>query len=259
MTWVETETRNFAARHEEDDTEDVAQVLEMLEGTREQIAPAFPRMPGATNVVVHASDIALRAAQPMVPIMRRVTSPAARRYIVGWTERDTLHVLSPRLLEARTTSQQDSRQVGLLAPAALYCQIIVGYNSELLPPPFSARTLRNVLRWSWLYFGAGQYLSGQTQHIRSALARRLKDGSPPSFPPSRRDAPLLGGTLVDLIGFELGDEAVVRLVTDLPETGPRSHLLELFDGLSHAEIEAGWRRHLERMASADAGSGSRRR
>ncbi|HWI21984.1 MAG TPA: hypothetical protein VNT22_05145 [Baekduia sp.] len=249
MTWVESGSRNFAARHEEDDTDDVSEVLELLEATRDQVSPAFARMPGTVHVVAHGSDLALGLAQPMVPVMRRLTSPAARRYVVGWNEHDTIHVLAPRLLEARMTNQQDSKQLGMLAPASLYAQIVVGFNSPQLPPPFTPRTFRNALRWSWLYFGAGQYLSGQTQQMRSPLIRRLREGSQPSFPPSRRDAPLLGGTVVDMIGLELGDDAVVKLVTDIPNNGPRAALLDLFDGLSYEEIEAGWRRHLQRMTA----------
>lgn len=250
MTWVESESRHFAARHEEDDSEDVAGVMEQLEATREQLTPAFGRMPGTVNVVVHASDAALCFAQPMVPIMRLLTAPAARRYIVGWAERDEINVLAPRVLQARTTSQSDSKQLGLLAPAALYAQIVVGHNNPRLPPPFAPRTLREGMRWAWLFFGAGQYLSGQTQHLRATIARRLREGAPPVFPPGRRDAPLLGGTLVDLIGSELGDGAVMKLVSELPETGPRISLVDIFEGLTLEEIETGWRKHLDRMASA---------
>jgi hypothetical protein len=249
MTWVESSSRHFAARHEEDDSEDVVGVLETLEASREQLTPAFPRMPGTVAVVVHASDTALAAAQPMVPIMRRFATPAARRYIVGWPERDTIHVLAPRVLEARMTSQSDSKQLGLMAPAALYAQIVVGQNNDRLPPPFRPRSLREGMRWAWLHFGAGQYLSGQTQHQRAAIARRLREGAP-DFPPTRREAPLLGGSLVDLIGTELGDEAVMKLVTELPTTGPRISLVDIFEGLTLEEIEVGWRKHLDRMAAA---------
>lgn len=250
MTWVETASRHFAARHEEDDSDDVAQVLEQLESTREQLTPAFGRMPGTVSVVIHASDTALRVAQPMVPMMRWMSAPAARRYIVGWPERDVIHVLAPRVLEARTTSQSDSKQLGFLAPAALYAQIVVGHNNDQLPPPVRIRTLRQGMRWAWLYFGAGAYLSGQTQHQRAPIARRLREGSAPAFPPTRRDSPLLGGTLVDLIGSELGDAAVMKLVTELPATGPRISLVDVFEGLTLEEIEAGWRKHLDRLASA---------
>lgn len=250
MTWVESASRHFSARHEEDDFEDVAGVLEQLEATREQLKPAFGRMPGTVAIVVHASDAALCLSQPMVPIMRRLTARSARRYVVGWPEHDTISVLAPRVLEERAITQSDSKQLGLLAPAALYAQIVVGHNNAKLPPPFNPRNMRHALRWSWLYFGAGQYLSGQTQHQSAAIARRLNAGSQPAFPPSRRDAPLLAGSLVDLIGSELGDEAVMKLVTELPETGPRISLVDIFAGLTLEEIEAGWRKHLDRMAAA---------
>lgn len=250
MTWVESASRHFAARHEEDDADDVAELLELLESTREQLINAFPRLPGTVAVVVHASDLALSAAQPMVPAMRRFASPAARRYVVGWPERDTINVLAPRVLQERAKLHSDSKELGLLAPAALYAQIVVGYNNTQLPPPFSLRSMRNASRWAWLYFGAGQYLSGQTQHQQATIARRLREGGPPAFPPSRREAPLLGGSLVDLIGSELGDEAVVKLATTLPITAPRISLVDVFEQLTLEEIEIGWRKHLDRMATA---------
>src|SRR4051794_34125164 len=84
MAWTETTSRHFTARHEEDDHDDVVEVLELLESTRERMAVAFPSMPGSVNVVIHATNLALVVAAPAVAIVRRLTAPAARRYIVGW-------------------------------------------------------------------------------------------------------------------------------------------------------------------------------
>jgi hypothetical protein len=41
----------------------------------------------------------------------------------------------------------------------------------------------------------------------------------------------------------------MKLVTQLPTTGPRISLVDIFEGLTLEEIEAGWRKHLDRLAS----------
>src|SRR4051794_32778993 len=100
VPWVETESPHFAARHGLVDDDDVAGVLELLEGTRERLAEAFTNIPGEVEVVVHGSDAALAAAQPYLPLLRRMVAPAARRYLVGWFGSGSIHVLAPRVLAA---------------------------------------------------------------------------------------------------------------------------------------------------------------
>ena len=41
-------------------------------------------------------------------------------------------------------------------------------------------------------------------HLRPAIARRLRERASPSFPPTARDAALLGGTVFDLLSRESG-------------------------------------------------------
>ena len=48
MSWVETESPNFTARHEERDADDVVELLELLEGTRARMAGAFRRCPSTS-------------------------------------------------------------------------------------------------------------------------------------------------------------------------------------------------------------------
>jgi hypothetical protein len=248
MAWTETRSGHFSARHEEDDQEDVLEVLELLESTRERMAAVFPSMPGSVDVVVHATNTALVIAQPVIAVVRRFTAPAARRYIVGWPTRDTIHVLSPRALEARASRVPGSREVELLAPAALYAQIVVAYNNRRMPPPIRPRSVRGLHAWGWLWFGAGQWFSGQTEFVRPAIARRLREGGAPSFPPGLRDAPLLGGALVDLVARERGDAAVVDLACELPTANPRQALVRIFDGRPIGRSADAWRSHLRRLA-----------
>ena len=79
MSWVETESPNFTARHEERDADDVVELLGLLEGTRARMAEAFPAVPDRVGVVIHDSNTALALAQPYIPVVRQLTAPAARR------------------------------------------------------------------------------------------------------------------------------------------------------------------------------------
>ncbi|MCW3038283.1 MAG: hypothetical protein JWM31_188 [Solirubrobacterales bacterium] len=246
-SWEETESPHFTARHDEADYDDVVGVLELLEGTRERLSAQFPLMPGMVDVVLHGTRAQLYAAQPELALVVRLTSPAARRYIVGWPTADGMHLLAPRHVETRASSVPGSREMALLAPAALYAQLVVGKNNAQLPPPFRAGSLRQMLRWSWLWAGAGQYFGGQTVHARPAIARRLREGSEPSFPPTVKDAQLLGGSVLDLLAQERGEQAVVDLACRLPAGKPEEALQQAFaQGL--VGVGGNWRAHLARIA-----------
>jgi hypothetical protein len=250
VPWVETSSPHFAARHELVDDDDVAGVLELLEGTRERLAAAFARLPDDVEVVVHGSDAALAAAQPYLPVLRRMVAPAARRYLVGWFGAGAIHVLAPRVLVAHASSVPGSREMNLLAPAALYTQLVVGLNNGRLPPPFRMSSFARYVRWAWLQAGAAQWFSGQTAYARPAIARRLREGPEPEFPPGVRDAHLLGGTVFDLLAREEGEHACVNLACDLPAGGGEEALRRAFHGRSLRHSESTWRAHLARIAHA---------
>ena len=116
-------------------------------------------------------------------------------------------MLAPRVLEDRASNVPGSREMNLLAPAALYTQLAIGASSKRLPPPFRPGSFVRYIRWAWLAAGAAQYFSGQTAFARPAIARRLREGKEPDFPPGIRDAQLLGGTVVDLIARGAGRAA----------------------------------------------------
>jgi hypothetical protein len=248
MAWSETESPNFTARHEERDYDDVVELLELLEGTRARMAEVFPSVPEHVGVVIHGSNTALTLAQPYIPIVRRLTAPAARRYLVGWFGRDTVHVLAPRILRERASNVPGSTDMALRSPAALYAQLVVGHNNPLLPPPFRLGRFIRYLRWAWLPNGAAQWFSGQTAFARPAIARRLREGPEPSFPPSLRDSILLGGTVFDLVAREEGEEEAVKLACRLPPGGPRRALVYAFKGRPLVHTEGTWRAHLSRIA-----------
>jgi len=247
-SWVESSSRNFSARHDEQDAAAVRTVLALLEDTRERLADVFPALPDDVTVVVHSSRAQLDMAQPVLPIVRQVTTPAARRYLAGWTGRSTLHVLAPRLLAERAAKTEGSREMLLLAPAALYVQLVVAECNPALPPPWTPRSSLRAARWAWLLAGTAQWFSGQTAHARPAIAKRMREGSRPEFPPRLRDAGLLGGTVVDLVIREQGVAAAVGLVSALPRGGSREALVAAFDGRALVHTEGTWRGHLARMA-----------
>lgn len=249
MPWVETSSPNFAARHELVDEDDVTGVLELLEDTRSRLEPVFPELPAEVTVVVHGSPLALALAQPYVPLVQRLTAPAARRYLAGWPTARELHLLAPRRLAARASNVPGSREMALLAPAGLYAQMVVGANSTALAPPWRPVRTARTLRWGWLAFGAGQYFGGQTAYARPAVGRRLREGGEPRFPPGLRDALLLGGTVLDLLARERGEDAVVRLVRDLHPDGPRAALEAAF-GRDVVHTGGAWRAHLAAMGGA---------
>src|SRR4051812_33680636 len=116
------------------------------------------------------------------------------------------------------------------------------------PPPMSPRRLARWSRWAWLVEGAAQWLSGQTRHVRPGIARRLREGSAPAFPPARADALLLGGSVFDLLAREEGERACVTLARGPHPDGPVRALEVAFPrALRHTE--RAWRSHLERLAA----------
>lgn len=249
-SWVETASPHFVARHDVADEDDVVGVLELLEGTHAQLRTTFAVVPEDIDVVVHGSRAQLYAAQPELPVLVRLTAPAARRYLTGWPGQREIHLLAPRHLRARASNVPGSVEMAMLAPAALFTQVVVGANNPRLPPPFRPRSFARLMRWAWLWAGAGQWFSGQTAHARPAIGRRLREGAEPRFPPSVRDALLLGGTVLDLIARERGPDAVVRLVCDPDPGSPERALQRAFGGRDLVPVSGEWRAHLATMAEA---------
>jgi hypothetical protein len=247
MAWTETTSLSFTARHEASQSDDALAVLERLEAFRTRLERRFPRAPANVAVILHDSPLQLALAQPFLPIGRRLTAAAGRRYMAGWYTADELHTLSPLALR-RLAAGPDSRQALELTPERVYTLLTVGVSNPLLPPPFRPSTLRSYLRSAWIAEGAAQYFSGQLEHLRPAIARRLR-GPAPTLPPRLRDASLLGGSVFDLLARRRGDErACVRLATH-PHTDRPEAVLEGVFELPHAEVERGWRAHLAELAS----------
>ena len=245
MAWVETQSRSFAARHEEADTEDVEALLDTLEDFRSELAERFERLPSDVTVIVHDGPWGLAMAQPWLPLARAFAAPAARRYFAGWFSAREIHVLSAAELEARASGVPGSREALRLTPLREYAHLVIGANNAALPPPFTPRSFARYVRWAWLCEGAAAFFSFQVDQLRPAIARRLREGARPAFPPSARDASLLGGTVFTLLDEAVGEHACVELAASLPPEGARTAIERAF-ARPFAEVERAWREHLER-------------
>jgi hypothetical protein len=253
VAWVESASPSFTARHESTHADDADRVLYSLERTREYLAAYFPRTVEGISVVFHPSVSSLAIARPQLPLSWMAASPAARRYVVGcWAGPHEMHVLLPHALAARASAVPGSREMLDRAVPALYARRVIAENNDDLPRWLSPRRMHVAARWAWLLNGAACWFGGQTAHARPAIARRLREGRRPSFPPGRRDAPLLGGTVIDLLVRERGEPAAAALACRLHPHGPRGALRDAFGGRSPARIEEAWREHLTRMASSAA-------
>jgi hypothetical protein len=252
MPWTETESLSFIARHEEGDEESAERTLDALEDLRLRLEERFEQAPGEITIVIHPTPAWLAAAHPFLPLARLAAAPAARRYLAGWAMAAELHTLDDEALERRAGGAE-SRRALLGTAERLYAQIVLAANNAQLPPPWNPRSFSRYVRWAWLIEGGAQYFAGQTNWFRAAINRRLNEGEPPGFPPSARDAVILGGTIFDLLDREVGRHACELLVSRLRRDGPRP-ALELAFGVDAEAIEAAWREHLVVLAQRAAGT-----
>ena len=250
MAWVESELDGFRARHEQDDARDARRVLQSLADTRARMAPLFGREVTDVTVVLHHGVPSLTMTNPVMPVTWLLTAPAARRYVAGWAGAHELHMLSPAILRARASAVTGSREMLALSGAALYARRVILENNRDLRRVFGPLRLARELRWAWLLEGSARWFSGQTEYARPAIGRRLHEGGRPRFPPGLRDAALLGGTVIDLLAREQGEQATADFACRLPPGGPRRALAQAFDGRPLRQTEDAWRSHLTRLVSA---------
>ena len=249
MPWVETSSLSFVARHESAQAEAAQRVLDDLETFRAELEGVFERVPGDVSVVIHPQPLMLTLAAPWLPLARAVSAPAARRYFAGWFSKGEIHVLAPAALERRASGVPDSRRALLRSPRHEYAHLVLGANNPSLPPPFGFASFRRYVRMAWLCEGAATYLAGQVRHMRAAIARRLREGGRPAFPPAARDALVLGGTVFAMLERERGLDACVKLAQTPEWSGP-SKAIESAFGRPATSVERGW---VDYLASLTAG------
>jgi hypothetical protein len=252
MAWEQSHSASFAARHGTGDTADARRILRSLEHVRIQLEQIVERLPQEVTVVLHPGMFALALSNPLVSVRWAATAPSGRRYVTGWAGRREIHVLSPEALRERGSEVTGSREMLRLSAAALYAGRTFAESAwEPGRGPGVVRTLaqgRRELGWAWHLEGAGRWFAGQTAHARAAIARRLREGGRPSFPPSLRDAPLLGGTVFDLLCDFEGEAAAVALATGPDGRGPVFAIERAF-GARIESIDAEWRLHLGRLGA----------
>jgi len=102
---------------------------------------------------------------------------------------------------------------------------------------------------AWLCEGAASYLAGQVPYLRAAVARRMREGGRPAFPPAPRDALVLGGTVFGMLERERGREACAEMARAPARTGSRQAIESAF-GRPVATVERGWVDYLASLISA---------
>ncbi len=245
MTWVETESLSFTARHDDADTGFAQRTLDRLEDARLRLEDRFEQVPGGITIVIHDNPAWLSAAHPLLPPVRWAAAPAGRRYLAGWPMKTEIHVLNEEWIERRAAGE-DSLTALRGTAERLYVQQVLAANNDQLPPLWTPTRFLRYLRWAWLVEGGSQYFSNQTSLFRAAVITRLREGDKPRFPPSRRDAIILGGTIFDLLDRYRGPEACLLLVARLRKDGARGNLELAFEAPLR-EIERAWREQLDEM------------
>jgi hypothetical protein len=245
MTWIETDSLSFTARHDDEDLACAHRVLDELEDVRLRLEDRFSEVPGNVTIVLHDNPAWLSAAHPLLPAVRWSAAPAARRYLAGWPMAGEIHTLNDSWMERRSAGEDSLRALRGTAER-MYCQIVLAANNDQLPPMWTPRRFVAYLRWAWLIEGAAQYFTGQTSLFRAAVITRLREGERPAFPPSRRDALILGGTVFDLLDRHAGPDACARMASRLHREGPRGNLELAFEARMR-EIERAWRMHLDEI------------
>ena len=192
MTWIETDSLSFTARHDDADLACAHRVLDGLEDLRLRLEDRFELVPGNVTVVLHDNPAWLSAAHPLLPAVRWASAPAARRYLAGWPMAGEIHALNDTWMERRSAGEDSLRALRGTADR-MYCQIVLAANNPALPPMWTPKRFLGYLRWAWLIEGAAQYFAAQTGLFRAAVITRLREGDRPGFPPSRRDALILAG------------------------------------------------------------------
>jgi hypothetical protein len=245
VTWIETDSLSFTARHDDADLACAHRVLDTLEDLRLRLEDRFDQVPGNVTIVLHDNPAWLTAAHPLLPAVRWSAAPAARRYLAGWPMDGEIHTLNDSWLDRRAAGEDSLRALRGTAER-MYCQIVLAANNSALPPMWTPKRFLAYLRWAWLIEGAAQYFTGQTGLFRAAVITRLREGERPAFPPTRRDALILGGTVFDMLERHAGPDACVRMASRLHREGARGNLELAFEARMR-DIERAWRMHLDEI------------
>ena len=185
-------------------------------------------------------------------VLVAVGSVVALMLLTNFGTAGEIHTLNDSWMDRRSAGEDSLRALRGTAER-MYCEIVLAANNPPLPPMWTPRRFVTYLRWAWLIEGAAQYFTGQTALFRAAVITRLRGGERPAFPPSRRDALILGGTVFDMLDRHAGPDACARMVSRLHREGPRGNLELAFDARMR-EIERAWRMQLDEIVYPQADS-----
>src|SRR6201995_5511259 len=133
MSWVETESLSFTARHDSDDAAFADRTLDRLETLRLRLEDRFEALPAEVPVVTHPTPASLTAAHPFLPAARWAAAPAGRRYLAGWPMETEPHVLNDRHMEKRAAGE-DSLEALRGTAERRYAQLGISTTDSALPP-----------------------------------------------------------------------------------------------------------------------------
>src|SRR3954462_2826406 len=94
MTWIETDSLSFTARHDDADLACAHRVLDSLEELRLRLEDRFGEVPGNGTVILPDNPAWLSMAPPLLPAVRWSAAPAARRYLAVWPMDGEIHNLN---------------------------------------------------------------------------------------------------------------------------------------------------------------------
>src|SRR5258707_15638731 len=98
MSWVETESLSFTARHDSEDAAFADRTLDRMETLRLRLEDRFEKGPDEVTGVIHTNPASLTMAHPFLPPARWAAAPAGRRYLAGGPMSTQLHALNARTM-----------------------------------------------------------------------------------------------------------------------------------------------------------------
>ena len=214
LSWVETKSLSFSARHDSEDTAFAERTLDRMEDLRLRLEDRFEQVPGEVTVVIHTNPAWLAMAHPFLPAARWSAAPAGRRYLAGWAMATELHVLNDPHMERRAAGE-DSREALRGTAERLYAQLVIAANNRDLPPSWTPRRFARYLQLGLAGGGRRPVLRPPGRALPGGGDPSPARERPPLLPPSRRDAVILGGTIFDLLENERGPEACDQLALRL--------------------------------------------
>ena len=202
---------------------------------------ASPSGSASSPSCVHGSAAQLDAAEPWLPLQRRLTAPAGRRYLVGWAAERELHVLAPRLLAQRASNVEGSLELLMLAPAALLARRYVAANHPGHAAAVRAAQLRALAALGVAARGRGAVLLRPGRATCGpAVTRRLREGGAARVParaPRRRAA--RRDACSTCSRARRASAACVALACGPHRDGPRGALARAFGGRGAAPHRGG--------------------